>query len=71
MKSEDRIHSLEELVSINLLRLDKMDAQLIKMDKQIEVDKTWTKIGWIMAGSSLLVAALALYSVFNFHLLSQ
>jgi len=71
MKSEDRIHGLEELVSINLLRLGKMDDQLIKMDKQIEVDKIWTKIGWIMAGSSLIVAALALYSVFNFHLLSQ
>ncbi len=64
MKSEDRIHGLEELVSINLLRLD-------KMDEQIKVDKIWTKIGWIMAGSSLLVAALALYSVFDFHLLTN
>ncbi|MCF6352080.1 MAG: hypothetical protein L3J06_03625 [Cyclobacteriaceae bacterium] len=71
MKSEERIHSLEELVSINLLRLDKMDEQIDKMDEQIKVDKIWTKIGWIMAGSSLLVAALALYSVFNFHLLTQ
>ncbi len=64
MKSDDRIHSLKELVSINLLRL-------VKMDEQIKIDKIWTKIGWIMAGSSLLVAALALYSVFNFYLLTN
>jgi len=64
MKSNDRIHTLEELVSTNLLRLD-------KMDEQIKIDKVWTKIGWIMAGSSLIVAALALYSVFNFHLLTN
>jgi len=41
------------------------------MGEQIEIDKIWTKIGWIMAGSLLLVAALALYSVFNFHLLAN
>ena len=64
MKSEERIHSLEELISINLQRLD-------KMDEQIKINQIWTKIGWVMAGSSLLVAALALYSVFNFHLFTN
>jgi len=43
-------------VSIDFLRLE-------KMNKQIEVDKTWTKTGWIMAGSSLIVAALTLYLI--------
>ncbi|MCB0506335.1 MAG: hypothetical protein KDC58_12655 [Cyclobacteriaceae bacterium] len=69
MEPSERLLSLEELVSIEMQRLDKMDIQLSKMDEQIAINQTWTKIGWIMAGSSIVIAALALYSVFNFHIL--
>ena len=69
MEPSERLLSLEELVSIEMQRLDKMDIQLSKMDEQIAINQTWTKIGWIMAGSSIVIAALALDSVFNFHIL--
>ncbi|MCB0495202.1 MAG: hypothetical protein KDC79_03650 [Cyclobacteriaceae bacterium] len=61
MEPSERLHTLEELVAIEMQRLD-------KMDEQIAINQTWTKIGWIMAGSSMVIAALALYSVFNFHI---